>query len=139
MRSVPKMTESNPLEIFVWARAPANPPATLAIPNRRSTVRSTWRRSIQNLCAVARKCDIAFPGMIFGRTIRSSIPCGKVKSIKLDFDTTGFTIVDHRDIPARNIVDLIEQDQPFLVETEVRHNAEPILLLGHEDREKLNA
>jgi CO/xanthine dehydrogenase Mo-binding subunit len=83
--------------------------------------------------------DITFPGMIFGRTIRSSIPCGKVKSVKLDFDTTGFTIADHRDIPARNIVDLIEQDQPFLVETEVRHNAEPILLLAHEDREKLNA
>ena len=77
--------------------------------------------------------------MIFGRTIRSSIPCGRVKSVKLDFDTTGFTIVDYRDIPAKNIVDLIEQDQPFLVETEVRHNAEPIVLLAHEDREKLNA
>jgi CO/xanthine dehydrogenase Mo-binding subunit len=83
--------------------------------------------------------DISFPGMIHGRTIRSSIPRGRVKSIKYDFDTTGFTIVDYRDIPAKNIVDLIEQDQPFLVETEVRHNAEPIVLLAHEDREKLNA
>lgn len=83
--------------------------------------------------------DITFPGMIHGRTIRSSIPRGRVKSIELDFDTTGFTIVDYRDIPAKNIVDLIEQDQPFLVETEVRHMAEPILLLAHEDRDKLNA
>lgn len=85
--------------------------------------------------------DITFPGMLFGRTIRSTIPRGRVMSVKLDFDTSGFTIVDYRDLPkgGRNAVDLIEADQPFLVEKEVRHMAEPILLLAHEDREKLNA
>ena len=85
--------------------------------------------------------DISFPGMIHGRTIRSTIPRGRVRSIKLDFDTTGFTIVDYRDIPkeGRNAVDLIEADQPFLVEQEVKHMAEPILLLAHEDKERLNA
>jgi len=83
--------------------------------------------------------DLTFPGMLHGRTIRSTIPCGRVKSIKLDFDETGFTIVDYRDVPARNIVDLIAQDQPFLAEKEVRHMAEPILLLAHEDKEKVNA
>ncbi|MGI9140017.1 MAG: xanthine dehydrogenase family protein molybdopterin-binding subunit [Gemmatimonadaceae bacterium] len=83
--------------------------------------------------------DITFPGMIFGRTIRSTIPRGRVRSIRLDFDTSGFTVVDYRDVPAKNAVDLMEQDQPFLVETEVRHMAEPILLLAHEDKEKLNA
>ena len=83
--------------------------------------------------------DIVFPGMLHGRTVRSAIPCGRIKSIRLDFDTTGFTIVDYRDIPAagHNIVALIEEDQPFLVETEIRHLAEPILLLAHEDREAL--
>jgi hypothetical protein len=55
------------------------------------------------------------------RTIRSTIPRGRVRSIKLDFDVTGFTVVRHRDVPGRNIVDLIEQDQPFLVERDVRH------------------
>jgi CO/xanthine dehydrogenase Mo-binding subunit len=83
--------------------------------------------------------DITFPGMIHGRTIRSAIPCGRVKSINYDFDTAGFTICDYRDVPSKNIVDLIEKDQPFLVETEIKHMAEPILLLAHEDREKLNA
>ncbi|MDB4891214.1 MAG: aldehyde oxidase and xanthine dehydrogenase molybdopterin binding protein [Gemmatimonadetes bacterium] len=83
--------------------------------------------------------DLVFPRMLHGRTIRSTIPRGRITSIRLDFDPTGFTIVDHRDIPAagHNIVALIEDDQPFLVETEVRHLAEPILLLAHEDREKL--
>ena len=37
------------------------------------------------------------------------------------------------------VVALIELDQPCLVETEVRHAAEPILLLAHEDRERLAA
>ena len=83
--------------------------------------------------------DIVFPGMLFGRTIRSTIPRGRVKSIRLDFDTAGFTIVDHRDVPGKNAVALIAEDQPFLVEGEVRHMAEPIMLLAHADRERLNA
>ena len=51
--------------------------------------------------------DIVFPGMIHGRTIRSTIPRGRIKSIRYDFDTTGFTIVDYRDVPAKNAVDLM--------------------------------
>lgn len=83
--------------------------------------------------------DIVLPGMLHGRTIRSTIPRGRVRSITLAFDPTGFTVVDYRDVPDRNVVDLIAQDQPFLVEREVRHMAEPILLLAHEDKERLNA
>ncbi|MGH7710462.1 MAG: xanthine dehydrogenase family protein molybdopterin-binding subunit, partial [Gemmatimonadaceae bacterium] len=61
--------------------------------------------------------------------------------IRLDFDTAGFTVVDCRDIPAdgRNVIALIEDDQPCLVEREIRHVAEPVLLLAHEDRERLLA
>jgi CO/xanthine dehydrogenase Mo-binding subunit len=81
--------------------------------------------------------DIAFPGMLFGRTIRSTIACGRVRSVKLPSDMTGLTVVDHRDIPAHNIVALIADDQPFLVESEVRHVAEPIVLLAHESRDAL--
>src|SRR6266571_5779974 len=83
--------------------------------------------------------DLVFPGMLYGRTIRSTIPCGHVKAVTPRFDATGFTIVDHRDIPARNVVALIADDQPFLVEREVRHLAEPVLLLAHENREALLA
>ena len=85
--------------------------------------------------------DLHFPGMLHGRTVRSTIPRGRITSIRHDFDTAGFTIVDYRDIPVagRNIVALIEDDQPFLVETDVRHLAEPIVLLAHADRERLLA
>jgi CO/xanthine dehydrogenase Mo-binding subunit len=81
--------------------------------------------------------DLVFPGMLHGRTIRSSIPRGRLNAIRLDFDTTGFTVVDFRDIPGRNTVALIEDDQPCLAEHEVYHYAEPILLLAHQDRERL--
>lgn len=83
--------------------------------------------------------DLSMPGMLYGRTIRSSIPCGRIESIRCDFDATGFTIVDYRDIPGRNVVALIEADQPCLAEREIRHVAEPILLLAHADRERLLA
>jgi CO/xanthine dehydrogenase Mo-binding subunit len=83
--------------------------------------------------------DLVFPGMIWGRTIRSEIPRGRVRGIRREFDEAGFTVVDHRDIPGRNVIALIELDQPCLVESEIRHVAEPILLLAHEDRERLHA
>src|SRR5437867_3750894 len=83
--------------------------------------------------------DLTFPNLLHGRTVRSTIPCGDLLDVRLDFDTTGFTIVDFRDVPGRNVVALIDDDQPCLAERAVRHVAEPIVLLAHEDREALYA
>ena len=83
--------------------------------------------------------DLVFPGMLHGRTVRSTIPRGRIRDVRLGFDPAGFTVVDYRDVPGRNVVDLIEQDQPFLAERDVRHVAEPVVLLAHEDRERLRA
>ena len=83
--------------------------------------------------------DLSFPNLLHARTIRSTIPAGEISAIRFNFDTAGFTIVDHRDIPGRNIVALIEDDQPCLAERAIRHFAEPILLLAHADRETLLA
>jgi CO/xanthine dehydrogenase Mo-binding subunit len=83
--------------------------------------------------------DIVFPGMIHGRTIRSTIARGILRSATVKGNVPGLTVCDYRDIPGRNVCYLIEQDQPFLVEKDIRHQAEPILLLAHENREILNA
>src|SRR5947207_782719 len=83
--------------------------------------------------------DLSFPNLLYGRTVRSTIPCGEIANVQFNFDTAGFTIVDHRDVPGRNIVALIEDDQPCLAEQRVEHAAEPILLLAHADRERLTA
>ena len=81
--------------------------------------------------------DLVFPGMLHGRTVRSTIPRGEITRIRLDFDRSGFTIADWRDVPGRNTIALIELDQPCLAEREIRHFAEPIVLIAHEDRERL--
>ena len=83
--------------------------------------------------------DLSFPNLLHARTIRSTIPAGEIAGISFNFDTAGFTIVDARDIPGRNIVALIEEDQPCLAERTIRHVAEPILILAHEDRDRLQA
>src|SRR5512146_2137740 len=81
--------------------------------------------------------DYRFPGMLYGATVRSRIPAGEVAALRFDFDRSGFIVCDYRDIPGRNIVAAIAEDQPSLVEHTVRHVGEPILLLAHSDREKL--
>src|SRR5688572_28579490 len=83
--------------------------------------------------------DIRFGDVLYVRTIRSSVPAGEIADVRYNFDRAGFTIVDHRDIPGRNVVALIDEDQPSLAATRVRHVAEPILLVAHPDRTTLAA
>jgi len=83
--------------------------------------------------------DLRVPGMLHGRTVRSAIPRGRIVKVELDpaFDWKGVTVADHKDIPGENVVALIEDDQPLLVANEIRHAEEPILLLAHEDAERV--
>src|SRR5947207_9060461 len=83
--------------------------------------------------------DISFPNLLHARTIRSTIPAGEIAGVAFNFDTTGFTIVSSRDIPGRNVVALIDDDQPCLAERTIRHAAEPVLILAHENRDALLA
>lgn len=80
--------------------------------------------------------DISLPGMLFGATVRSSLPRGKIKKITFDsaVDWNEFTIVSARDIPGANCIALILDDQPCLADGVVNHPEEPILLLAHPDR-----
>ena len=85
--------------------------------------------------------DLRVPGVLHGRTVRSTVANARIVSVTLDpsFDWTGMTVVDHRDIPGENCVAVIERDQPMLASTHVRHVDEPILLLAHEDAERVEA
>jgi CO/xanthine dehydrogenase Mo-binding subunit len=87
--------------------------------------------------------DLTFPALLHARTIRSTIPSGEIVGIHQSFptsgDSSGFTFVTARDIPGRNVIALIEDDQPCLAERTIRHVAEPIALLAHEDRDALLA
>ena len=80
--------------------------------------------------------DLQFIDCLYGKTIRSTIARGTIKSIRYDpvIPWAEFTVVTAQDIPGQNVVALIEDDQPFLVENQVRHRGEPILLLAHPDQ-----
>ena len=80
--------------------------------------------------------DLRFPNMLYGRTVRSSLPRCRIIDVRVA-ETPDLVIVDHRDIPGQNVIELIELDQPCLVEHEARHAAEPIVLLAHADRDTL--
>ncbi len=80
--------------------------------------------------------DLTFPGMLFGATVRSTIPRGEIVGRRLDL-SPDFSVADFRDIPGKNYIALIDPDQPCLAEREVRHVAEPILLVAHADRRAL--
>ncbi|MCU1343295.1 MAG: aerobic-type carbon monoxide dehydrogenase, large subunit CoxL/CutL-like protein, partial [Candidatus Acidoferrum typicum] len=80
--------------------------------------------------------DISLPGMIYGATVRSQIPRGKIKKITFGpgINWNDFVIVSAQDIPGKHYIALIANDQPCLADGMVNHPEEPILLLAHPDR-----
>ncbi len=76
--------------------------------------------------------DIVLPRMLHGVTKRSAIPRGKIVSVTLDpkFDWSGMTVVRADDVPGRNVLAMIDEDQPILAAKEVRHLHEPIVLVA---------
>jgi CO/xanthine dehydrogenase Mo-binding subunit len=80
--------------------------------------------------------DIALPDMLYGATVRSRIPRGRIKKITFGrgIPWDEFVIVSAKDIPGKNYIALIENDQPCLADGIVNHPEEPILLLAHPDR-----
>jgi CO/xanthine dehydrogenase Mo-binding subunit len=83
--------------------------------------------------------DISLPNMLFGATVRSSFPRGKIKKISFGpgINWEEFVVVTAKDIPGKNYIALIENDQPCLADGVVNHPEEPILLLAHPDRHAL--
>lgn len=80
--------------------------------------------------------DLSFPGMIYGTTIRSTVPRARIRAGHVSLPPE-FIVADCRDIPGPNYVALIDPDQPCLAVDQVRHVAEPILLVAHEDKHAL--
>ena len=83
--------------------------------------------------------DLIFPEMIFGATVRSPVARGRLRGIHFDADIewNAFTIVTAADIPGKNTVELIENDQPCLAVEQINHAEEPIVLLAHPDKQLL--
>ena len=80
--------------------------------------------------------DIPFDGVLCGKTVRSTVARGRLRGITFrpGVPWDEFVIVTAKDIPGKNTVTLIESDQPYLADGEIRHVAEPVVLLAHADK-----
>ena len=83
--------------------------------------------------------DITLPGMLFGATVRSRVSRGKIAKVTFGpgVDWDEFVVVSAKDIPGKNCIALIDDDEPCLADGTVNHPEEPILLLAHPDRRLL--
>ena len=80
--------------------------------------------------------DVRMENLLYGVTVRSSVPRGILKGIEFGegIPWDEFTIVTAKDVPGDLYVDLIEHDQPFLALDRINHPEEPVVLLAHADR-----
>src|SRR5918993_283244 len=81
--------------------------------------------------------DLTLPGMLHGVTVRSPVARGILHDVIYEpgVPWNEITVVTAADIPGRNVVALILDDQPYLAEGRVNHAEEPILLLAHPDKQ----
>jgi CO/xanthine dehydrogenase Mo-binding subunit len=81
--------------------------------------------------------DIRPAGCLYGATVRAPIAHGRIKKISQDpdFDWTDITLVTAEDIPGKNVVYLMTEDQPALAEDLIRHATEPIALVAASSRD----
>ena len=80
--------------------------------------------------------DLKFPGMIFGATVRSPVARGRILGIHFEpgIPWQEFTVVTAKDIPGKNCIALLIDDQPCLADEFVNHPEEPVVLLAHPDK-----
>ena len=83
--------------------------------------------------------DMRLPGMLYGATVRSRIARGKIKNISFssEIDWSEFVIATAQDIPGKNCIALILDDQPCLADGVINHPEEPVILLAHADKHVL--
>ncbi|MDP2316572.1 MAG: xanthine dehydrogenase family protein molybdopterin-binding subunit [Pseudomonadota bacterium] len=82
--------------------------------------------------------DLRPDGCLYGATVRSERAHAKILAITLDpaYDWDGVTLVTARDIPGRNLVALITDDQPALADGVVHHVMEAIALVAADSRDR---
>jgi CO/xanthine dehydrogenase Mo-binding subunit len=80
--------------------------------------------------------DVRLPGMLYGATVRSKIPRGTIKRISFnpEVEWNEYVIATAKDIPGKNCIALILDDQPCLADGVINHPEEPVVLLAHPDK-----
>jgi CO/xanthine dehydrogenase Mo-binding subunit len=80
--------------------------------------------------------DLSFPRMLHGVTVRSPAARGRIRAIHFEGEIPWheFTVVTAKDIPGKNCIALLIEDQPCLAAEFVNHPEEAVVLLAHHDK-----
>ncbi len=81
--------------------------------------------------------DVVPEGVLYAKTLRSPIPRGKIISRQYPVLPEGYYIVDWKDVPGNNYIQILTTDWPIFAEKEVNHVGEPILLVVGPDKSKV--
>ncbi len=97
------------------------------------------RDGVEKVTGAARYVDDLRPeGCLYGATVRSPHARARIRSISKDpdYDWTGVTVVTAKDIPGKNLVFLMTEDQPALADRVVRHAHEAVALVAAPTRDQ---
>ncbi|MCK5599121.1 xanthine dehydrogenase family protein [bacterium] len=81
--------------------------------------------------------DLSFPGMLHAGVFRSPCASGAIESLDIAAAKAveGIkAVLTYKDIPGKNLVPVVFDDQPLLAEKRVRYHGEPIVLLAGESK-----
>ncbi|HMB07573.1 MAG TPA: xanthine dehydrogenase family protein, partial [Isosphaeraceae bacterium] len=83
--------------------------------------------------------DWAKDGVWIGGTVRSTEAHARLQGVRCNdsFDWARVVMVTAADVPGRNVLELVENDQPVLAESILRHPEEPVALVAAPDKETL--
>lgn len=82
--------------------------------------------------------DMKLEDMLYAKTLRSTEPRARLISINYPELPLGYFVVDRKDVPGKNIIKMIIDDQPYFAEDTVNYIGEPIALIVGKDKVVIN-
>lgn len=82
--------------------------------------------------------DVIPEGMLYGKTLRSQKSRAVILNKYIPPLKEDYYIVDYHDVPGKNIVKIIVDDQPLFAEKEVNYIGEPLLLVVGPDEKEID-
>lgn len=82
--------------------------------------------------------DIKMDHILYAKTVRSIHPKAKILNIEIPDLPKDYFIVDYRDIPGKNHVNMIFEDWPVFAEKQVNYIGDPIMLVVGKNKQTIN-
>lgn len=98
------------------------------------------REGPAKLCGAASYvADLPCKDAWYGGTVRADVPHAHLLGLRFDprFDWNRVVVVTASNIPGKNVVPVVLQDQPSLAESTIRYRGEPVALVAAPDQETL--